>query len=359
MQPEAVPAEVNTCCHAARTPGASKAEACTAATAAIRELGKKRAWESAIAKARELQLRLVQTDTVLHNALISSCERAKRWAKALCALSALGSLDLAADIASFGTALSACSKKTIWARSTYYLEASRRQQLQPNIISYNTALNSAIRATSWRHSCLLFHRLLQASLAPSTITCNSAMMSYMAVAAWQRALSSGTLMSLRRVAPDEVTSGVFVKAFASNLEWEVCLLALDPSAAAYPTSEPNEVVINAALGSCAGEGKWRIAFLLLEAVRGFSLKGDSVTFSSASASCSSVQEWERAMSVFQEAAETNVSDANLMDAAIRDVSRASRWEKTRSLLKAMHMHSMQADAPRSSAEDGMSFSPSG
>ena len=325
-------------------------ESCTSATATIRQLGREQAWQASIQKIKELRSSIVQTDTVLHNSVVSSCERATRWAQALGSLAALQAAGLVADIASFGTVVSSTKKKTLWFQAAYYLEASRLGQLRPNVISYNTALNSAIRAMTWLTSIHLFDSLCKTGLPPSTITYNSIMMSYMVTAAWRRALAVSFLMRVSGIEADVVSLGVITTAYASDTSdsshraWEVCLLSLDS-----PGLDCNEVVINAALGGCAVRGAWKTACLLLRALQQASLRADSTTFSSASGSCSGVLEWESAVTLFQKSADQGVRDANLLDAAIRDATRASRWEKTQLLLHGMKLQCLRADAPRCKA----------
>ena len=346
MQPVAVAPNERIRRHGTKTlprPDESQ-EACAAATAAIRELGRQRAWEASLAKIRELQLLAVRTDTLLHNAVISACERATRWSQALSALGALRVVRLVADVASFGTVVSCSNKKTFWSQAMRCLQESRCHQLQPNIISYNTALNSAIRAVKWQVSTTLFNDILAEGLQPSTITYNSAMMSQLVPGDWRQALAIASSMRLGLAEMDLISTGITTTAYACEHAWEVCLLALDSGGMCQ--QGPNAVVINAALGGCTGKGAWRIASCLLEVFRQFSQQQDSATFSSAAGSSSTAQEWESACFLVQQAVDKGMCDANLLDAAIRDTSRASWWSKTRSLLGSMMMRCIRADSPR-------------
>ncbi|CAE8584106.1 unnamed protein product, partial [Polarella glacialis] len=133
----------------------------------------------------EMQLSRVTADTVVLNAVLSSCERGRQWQQALALLSSarLGLGPAQPNLVSFNACLSACEKCDQLARALELLRemeggsgssSGSRRAPAPDVISYSAVMSAAARAGEWQLALLQLAAMTGRSLAPDVVACNAA-----------------------------------------------------------------------------------------------------------------------------------------------------------------------------------------
>lgn len=108
----------------------------------------------------------LEADAISFNALISACEKCRRWEEALLFL------DLAGDVAdetTWNAAISACEKCAEW---RWALELLMRHFAvgSPGVVSVNAAISACEKCGRWQHALLLLDFMTSISLDVNVIS---------------------------------------------------------------------------------------------------------------------------------------------------------------------------------------------
>ncbi|CAE8585044.1 unnamed protein product, partial [Polarella glacialis] len=118
----------------------------------------------------------VEVNVFHASAVISACDKGRRWALAL---SVLGSLlpqrNLRPNAFAYSAAMSACAKGGQWHSALLLLSQMPELKIMPNAVSYNAGISAAEKGGQWQLAlCTLRQHMPEVRVAPDKISYNAA-----------------------------------------------------------------------------------------------------------------------------------------------------------------------------------------
>eukprot|EP00439_Symbiodinium_sp_Y106_P087207 s78_g42.t1 len=87
----------------------------------------------------------MQPDMILYGAVMSACERARQWRRALAAFAEAKSQGLEPGLVATSIAITAYGRGALWEKSIEALRQLSDNDLQPNQIAYNATISACER----------------------------------------------------------------------------------------------------------------------------------------------------------------------------------------------------------------------
>eukprot|EP00438_Fugacium_kawagutii_P002914 Skav230081 [mRNA] locus=scaffold2569:265953:269109:- [translate_table: standard] len=318
-------------------------------SAAVKTLGRRSEWQKALWLAAQLVKSNVPgedsgwfggSDVVLQNLLISACQRAQQWPKALQLLRDLhGVPAISSTVVSYNAAISACGKGAWQAREvregfSQVAILLADQTVQKDVITFNSLMSSLDLGLSWQCAPQILANLRCSALRPTVVTCSTAMslvdwaraLQFLATeqtdVEWRQALRVlgackdcqlqphvvaynaviSAVVQRRwqfalRIFEEVITYNAAMSACETQGLWQRALVLLDDMAsmASMASLQPDVVSFATALSACEKAEEWQQAIELLVKLRGASLKEDAVTCSALASACVKGEEWALAL----------------------------------------------------------------
>eukprot|EP00927_Polykrikos_kofoidii_P077224 TRINITY_DN74190_c0_g1_i1.p1 TRINITY_DN74190_c0_g1~~TRINITY_DN74190_c0_g1_i1.p1 ORF type:complete len:495 (+),score=69.01 TRINITY_DN74190_c0_g1_i1:259-1743(+) len=328
------------------------------AAAAIRALGRRRAWAEALGLFRSVG---ASADLACYSATIRACGRAGRPVQALELLEEAekvkcvtpeqrrgedckrsvdaggnGRNDTVAATAlaaARSAAMSAVANVGDWQRCLVLLASwqeshSRGHGPPPDVMALSTTISACGRGRQSKLALQILGSMRQAGFIPDVIAYSAAISACEEGRRWKKALELLASMKDAAVAPNVVSCSAAISACAKGQRWEQALQLLrtmdcydvKPNIVSYSAAvsactkgsawqialalweerhhigvSPNRVGYGAALGACAAGGQWEKAFMLLVEMQERRQKPDLISFTGVLSACERAASWECAV----------------------------------------------------------------
>ncbi|CAJ1379999.1 unnamed protein product, partial [Effrenium voratum] len=333
-----------------------------------------RQWQKALHLFRELEDEGLEGTAVTFGSLVSSCEKASQWQRAL---------DLAAQATSRGlgsivtcnAALSACGKGRNWQMMA--MEVFRKVEadgLQGTVVTFGSLVSTCEKSCQWQRALNLMADAAARGLV-NIITCNAALSACAKGRNWQKAMEVLDLVQQLRLEPDILTYSAGISACEGFGLWMEALALLGQALANQ--IQADLIAYNSLLSACAKAGRWQRGFALFDAMessdavppdvisrnagisscdqwqRSFCLLtgGDVVSYSAAAFACAKPTEdvtWHQALALLEAAAAAAAAPLGASvvatSAGINACEAAQRWSHALALLQGLHSRRLQPDA---------------
>ncbi|CAE7033462.1 unnamed protein product, partial [Symbiodinium natans] len=244
-------------------------------TASITNAGRAKSWQKAVALLEEGISQRLPLNTIVSNAAMAACEKAKQWKAVLALLSSLGS-----DTVGWNSALSACEKSGSWQVALGLYDELPSRRLQPDGMTFGLLIRVAQVAGGWEAALNALSDMREASFKPNVMNYAVVLRGCKDVGSWQPALALLSTMMAEGVRPDVLAVNTAMAACAEQGCWEVAvgLLALMRSELLTPSTASANVVMKTC-GQCAA---WPVVLLLMGALQaGLGEGRDAVSYGTA------------------------------------------------------------------------------
>ena len=180
-----------------------------------------RKWQMAIHFLREME-KTMQSNVVVHSAVISACEKAEQWQEALTLLEE--SIDQ-----SFG-----------------------------NLFTYSSTISACVSGTQWERALLLHGGLLERRLQPNRVTLTALMQACVRGRLWQEAMHF--FWSMKPSEVDLTALSAAMEASAKTKRWsQVLWLLRSTSSLSYPHEVCLSKLGDVAIEACSASSQWQEA----------------------------------------------------------------------------------------------------
>ncbi|CAJ1392611.1 unnamed protein product [Effrenium voratum] len=217
-----------------------------------------------------LATRQMTPTTITCNALLSSCERAGLWHRALRRLP---------DLISFNSSISSCSRYGAWAVGLALFAALQLRYLEPNIVTCGSIAAACSACIMWQHALLFIAAADEKRVQLNVVSYNSAMSACEKGAEWQQALALFHDLCRRHLSPDITTCNAAISACDQASQWQAALLLLGLAEATV--LQADVFSFTAAIGACSRSRQWQRSLLLLAEAFSRSVQPNALTLSAA------------------------------------------------------------------------------
>ncbi|CAE7773047.1 unnamed protein product, partial [Symbiodinium sp. CCMP2456] len=218
-------------------------------------------WRWALQLLGCMRVELLEVDIICHGTVMSICEKAAPWQRALLLFDTSSSLARSTDAVSYSSAISACARSSHMSEALAVLESMEDVLLSPDLVCYCGAMAACERAGDWEMALAVLSAMMAARVMPDTISYSSLISACEKAANWQLAVHFLVIMHSVNVAANVIT-------------------------------------FNAAISACEQRGRWPVALALLCALNDRMLKPDMVSHNSALSSCEKASHWQTALQLF-------------------------------------------------------------
>ncbi|CAE8683074.1 unnamed protein product, partial [Polarella glacialis] len=234
----------------------------------------------------DMKSRGLAEDEYTFNALVSACERSRRWDSALALVEEMLQAGLRPSVVTCSAAISACDKGQRWEWALQLLQdmPSARLRLRPNTFSYAAAVSACEACRQWEWALQVFGESLRASCPPSVVSYGAALSACEKGGCWDGALWLLADMSRRNLSPNTIVCNAAISACArSSGKWQNCLALL----ASLPGLglAPELLSCGAAVHGCAAAGRWSLVLQLLGDMRELEIRPDAPVLMDAFEAC--------------------------------------------------------------------------
>ncbi|CAE7882622.1 unnamed protein product [Symbiodinium sp. KB8] len=331
-------------------------------------------WKQALHFLLEPQLQNIETDTIIHNAVLTALEKGSRWRLAMVSRLELGRRQLA-DLITCNALLSACEAKALWQTAIVLMVELWDAGLQADVISYNTTISSHGRSEQWQEALRLCSEVSWQSLERQVVTWSSSISACEKSSQWEQAVALLDELNAQRCRSDVIAYSAVISACEKAYQWQAALQLLRDCidkvgsdvivySAAISACEKSEqwqhalllfwnlkdellatdvILYNAAISACESRGKWQQALLLLEDMAESCLRGSTTTLNVAISSCQKGGKWQQAVALANEVASCMQTDIVTFSAAITACEDASEWEQAALFLAELQNSTLQCD----------------
>eukprot|EP00434_Breviolum_minutum_P008065 symbB.v1.2.007111.t1/scaffold430.1/size206084/6 len=169
---------------------------------ALCAMGSPETWPMALHFMRCMQRQEIQVSLITYGALITCCEKAHQWQRALELLQGLKRQGKA-DVISYSAAISACEKARRASVALELLDEMRRVQVRTDDISCNAALSACEKSGYWQMGLSLLEQIN--ALSPGSVSFNASISAMSSISAWSSAVALFHAMRRFQVQPDDVS----------------------------------------------------------------------------------------------------------------------------------------------------------
>ena len=139
--------------------------------AAIRACAKGAAWQHALHVLRSLQVGHLQGDDVSYRTAISACSLA--WRHALALLHEAKFYGLNMGVGAFGAVMTACQAACSWDKALETFAAMLETNVQADAQSYTSAISSSVRSEDWHGAVVRLSSMLRLGIRADSIVQNA------------------------------------------------------------------------------------------------------------------------------------------------------------------------------------------
>ena len=182
-------------------------------------------WKRALEYLGQLRSRQLKPDLVTYNSLLSALEREQQAEAAEECLRALKEEGLRPQIRTYNALIAACDRTANLARAMHWFEAMRTEGIHPDVVTYNALISCCDKAGRWDTALQMVDRMRSEGLAPNTITFSSAIAACEKGGEWERALALFDDMPAAGCAPNGITYNSLISACAAGDQWGTALEA--------------------------------------------------------------------------------------------------------------------------------------
>lgn len=136
---------------------------------AVKASGRRSQWQNAFWLVAQLREKKVTGDLILHNSLISACQKASQWNKALLLLSEQPINSMQSSVISYNASISSCATSA-WSIAMILVHS---MAMQRDVITFNSAMSAD--GVAWPWAFQLITELRCEELQPTAVSCISAM----------------------------------------------------------------------------------------------------------------------------------------------------------------------------------------
>eukprot|EP00929_Paragymnodinium_shiwhaense_P028303 TRINITY_DN16431_c0_g1_i1.p1 TRINITY_DN16431_c0_g1~~TRINITY_DN16431_c0_g1_i1.p1 ORF type:complete len:739 (+),score=69.95 TRINITY_DN16431_c0_g1_i1:183-2399(+) len=161
---------------------------------------------------------VVETDTVVNNGVISSCDKARCWVNAVAQLQSIALQGLQATVVSYSAVASSFVESSAWRKGLRLVEQASSTQVQVNAVMYNPVVNSCGRSAAWCTAVALVLGMTRMHVSPTTSTFNVAVAALKEGTLWVVATALLETMLEGRVAGDAITYNNMLTTFSGDVD---------------------------------------------------------------------------------------------------------------------------------------------
>ncbi|CAE7553013.1 unnamed protein product [Symbiodinium natans] len=261
-------------------------------------------------------------DVVTYTAVVSACEKAGEWEKALGVLGRMVAARVQGDVVVYNAVISAHAKGAQWQRGLLLLARMRRKGLQPDVVSHNSAISACAPERRWPRALTLLAGLQAQGSQRDAVSCNACATCCAGV--WARAA-----MLLAADACKIVGYNALVSAYEKGSLWA---LAFDLWSGLSGREEADAVTHNSVICACDDEGRWPLAVHIFVTLPDLRVHPNAVACSAAISACEKGQQWELALALLATAPQRSVVAVN---AAISACAKAACWSQALAALRSL------------------------
>ncbi|CAE7429453.1 EMB2654 [Symbiodinium necroappetens] len=304
-------------------------------------------WETASSALSQMQRRSLQADVISHSSALAACSG--RWVQAGVLLGRVRHAYIRTNVLTLNTVINClegdpmsepADKMAGW---SWALDIFATMQLQRDVITYNSCITAARPSNRWQLANFLFRHALQNGLRPNVRTHNVVLATCAADGIWRIGICTLGHMHSDGVQPDVITQSSVHNALAQSLQWlhATCILLETPA------RQSNLVLYGAAVSSCSGEGRWRIAVTVTAAMLRRALLPNAVICNSLISACEKSCCWVQAIASMNIMSDSYVrgqlADFTITcNATISACEKSSQWLSVVSLLRRLRSRGLQA-----------------
>jgi pentatricopeptide repeat domain-containing protein 1 len=226
-------------------------------TCVISSCEKARQWEKALALLQEVKKRKgIEPDEYTYSAAISACEKGGQWEQALALLEEVKERQgIEPNEYTYSAVISACEKGGQWEQALALLaEVKGRQGIEPNEYTYSAAISACEKGGQWEQALTLLEEVKKRQgIEPDVITYNAAISACEKGGQWGQALALLAEVKEREgIEPDVRTYSAAISACEKGGQWEQALALLE-EVKERQGIEPDEYTYNATLDAVSGQ----------------------------------------------------------------------------------------------------------
>ncbi|CAJ1449969.1 unnamed protein product, partial [Effrenium voratum] len=220
-------------------------------TALLHRLSHSHAWQRALEVVGVFRQNVLEPNIINRNALLSSLQRGRQWAR-VCSLLFARSRT---DVWSFSTAAGAFDS---WRSPLWLLERIGHARHAPNVVLAGAILSSCEVPGAWSMALALFGQMSTAmGISPNTVALASAQTACEKSSQWAEAVHFLIQAQLGALLPNVVAGNVAVSACARISAWERALVL------ASAADHADLVTFNSAVDACHKAQRWEWALELV------------------------------------------------------------------------------------------------
>ena len=210
-------------------------------------------WKQALGLLQTIELRGVESNTVIYGACISAMERCSQFSKGLELLAEMGESQVEKNVITMSAAISACAKAGEWQLALDILDDTCKQKINPD----NVALNACITGcgTEWPTALFMLRQMPSFELTPDIISYSAAITALEEGSQWEQTLRLFEEMRLGDIEFDDFSYNALLASFSRASEWQHALHVLGEKAASrFPVDIYS---CSPAVSACERAGQWQ------------------------------------------------------------------------------------------------------
>ncbi|CAE7944343.1 unnamed protein product [Symbiodinium necroappetens] len=266
----------------------------------------------------------MQPDMILYGAVMSACERARQWRRALAAFVEAKAQGLEPGLVATSIAITAYGRGALWEKSIEALRQLSDNDLQPNQITYNATISACERGQQSRPALALLCEMPEVAVPPDLISFNAAINACEKASDWQAALE--VFMATPHGLPNEITYNTTISACHKGSHWQGALdlfCSMELRALA-----PNVITHSATMASCLRGDAWQKALEMYGRLPVVEREGNPILVGLMLQALGAAKAWGEAVAHIERLAKpgSRAVDALCFTAAVRTCGACGEWE---------------------------------
>lgn len=217
---------------------------------------------------------------------MSSLGRRHLWQAACGLLDEMPKYGLRANTVCYNAALAACSKGHAWRNCLALLEEMQKRSAEADVISFSTVLTACQRSSMWETALSVFQQVNHSGLRPDTRLVNAVISCMARAKQWQGALEFFEAMGMYDVSTDLYCQNTLLSAFDKGGKWELVLKQMSFLLSSQTKLSPNVVSFTTAIRACYSVQQWDKALYLFQTMEEQSTKPSRQVYNTVIIACS-------------------------------------------------------------------------